>query len=196
MRVLPHFVLWQFGLVEAETQTTLAERDRLAHHASGRRRLVEIGVWHGVTTRRLRAAMAPDGELFAVDPYTPGRLGFSVQRYIAHRVVGEEHNGSVRWIRSTGAEAGRVFALQEALVDFVFIDGDHSFQGLREDWDAWSGLVAPGGIVALHDSRSTSTRDIEDAGSVRFTREIILHDRRFQTIETIDSVTVLRREGA
>jgi len=197
MRVLPHLLLWRVGLAKPETQTTFAERDCLVRHAAGRRRVVEIGVWHGVTTRRLRAAMARDGEIFAVDPFPVGSLGFSAQRYIAEREVAQETNGRLRWIRCTGADAARAFVtLQQAPVDFVFIDGDHSYDGLREDWEGWSGLVQPGGIIALHDSRSTSARDLEDAGSVRFTREVILPDCRFETIETVDSLTVLRRVGA
>ena len=60
MRVLTHFLVWRLGLAAAQTQTTPAERDCLALHAAGKRRCVEIGVWHGVTTCRLRAAMAVD----------------------------------------------------------------------------------------------------------------------------------------
>ena len=83
MRVAWHLVLWSFGLAAAETQTSVAERECLAHYAAGRKRLVEVGVWHGVTTCVLRKAMASDGVLFAVDPYPVGRLGLSAQRLIA-----------------------------------------------------------------------------------------------------------------
>ena len=60
MTPLAHYVGWMIGVCRAETQTTEAERDCLARHARGRRRLAEIGVWHGVTTSRLREAMAAD----------------------------------------------------------------------------------------------------------------------------------------
>ena len=194
MRVLRHLVLWRLGFTSAETQTTEAERDCLARHAAGRRRLVEIGVWHGVTTSRLRAAMAPDGVLFAIDPFPRGRLGFSAQRYIAQREVGRVRGGAVRWLRSTGVETGRTFAqVREQSVDFVFIDGDHTYDGLRSDWEAWRPLIAPNGVVALHDSRSTPERQIDDAGSVKFTHDVIFRDRQFVTAETVDSLTVLRR---
>lgn len=194
MRVLPHLLLWRLGLARAETQTTAAERDCLAERAAGGHCVAEIGVWHGVTTRHLRAAMAPDGVLFAIDPFPRGRLGFSAQRYIAQREVARVANGSVRWIRTTGTEAGRAHAAMGGLpVDFVFIDSDHSYEGLRGDWEAWRGLVAPGGIVALHDSRSTPERNIDDAGSVRYTREVILKDPLFLFVEAADSLTVLRR---
>src|SRR3989442_860662 len=83
MRVLLHLILWRLGLASAESQTTIAERECLARYAAGRRRLAEIGVWHGGTTRRLRAAMAPDADLLAIDPYSVGRLGFSAQRSFA-----------------------------------------------------------------------------------------------------------------
>jgi predicted O-methyltransferase YrrM len=189
-----HFLLWSLGLAEAGTQTSQAERDCLARHASGRRRLVEIGVWHGVTTRRLRAAMAPDGLLFAVDPYPIGRFGFSPQFLMAQAEVQAVSNGSVRWLRMTSVEAGREFVARgEESVDFIFIDGDHTYEGLRGDWQTWSPLVAPEGIVAVHDSRSTPGNRIDDAGSVIFTREVIQEDPRYEVVETVDSLTVLRR---
>jgi predicted O-methyltransferase YrrM len=189
MRVLSHYLAWTVGLAPATTQTTTAERDCLARHAAGRRRLVEIGVWHGVTTKRLRAAMHPHGVLSAVDPFPVGRLGFSVQQHIAHREVGAVENGQVAWLRTTGSEAAR----DHASVDFVFIDGDHSEAGLLGDWRAWSPLVEREGIVALHDSRSTPERPIDDAGSVKVTNEVILRDARFAVVDTVDSLTVLQR---
>jgi predicted O-methyltransferase YrrM len=150
---------------------------------------VEIGVWHGVTTRRLRAAMDPDGVLTAVDPFPVGRLGFSVQERIARHEVDAVANGHVNWMRTSGVDAAR----HHGPVDFVFIDGDHSEQGLLADWRAWSSLVETGGVIALHDSRSTPDRPIDDAGSVKVTNEVIVRDPRFGVVETVDSLTVLRR---
>ena len=196
MRPLPHLVLWSARLRRPETQTTEGERARLAAHAAGRRRIVEIGVWHGVTTCLLRRAMASDGVLWAVDPFPPGQLGFSIQRVVARSEVRRVTNGSVRWVRTTGVRAAEVYALdRQPPVDLIFIDGDHSYQGLASDWRAWSHLVAPGGIVGLHDSRSTPERPIEDAGSVRATRDIVLKDQLFDLIEEVDSLTLVRRRG-
>jgi len=192
--VLSHFLLWQLGLAAAETQTTPAERDCLARHAAGRRLLAEVGVWHGVTTARLRAAMARDGLLYAIDPYPAGRLGFSAQQRIAHREVARVANGRVAWLRTSGAEAARALAPDAGgRIEFVFLDGDHSYDGLRRDWDGWVPLMAPGGIVALHDSRSTAARRIDDAGSVRFTGDVIRRDARFSVVDEQDSLTVLER---
>lgn len=189
MKVLSHYIAWTIGLAPATTQTTTSERDCLARYAAGRRRVVEIGVWHGVTTKRLRSVMHPEGVLTAVDPFPVGRLGFSVQQQIARREVASVDNGEVAWLRTTGLAAAR----DHSTVDFVFIDGDHSEQGLLADWQAWSPLVEPGGVVALHDSRSTPERRIDDAGSVKVTNEVILRDARFAMVDAVDSLTVLRR---
>lgn len=130
--------------------------------------------------------MAADGVIQAVDPHPKVRLGASLQFLIAHRSVGRIPNGTVRWVRKTGVEAAAVYAAAaEPAFSFIFIDGDHSYEGLRGDWEAWKSLVAPGGMVALHDSCSSEARQIDDAGNARFTREIVLADPRFLVGEVV-----------
>ena len=195
MRPLPHLLLWAIGLRPAETQTTVAERAALARYAQGRSPLVEIGVWHGVTTAVLRRAMRAGGVLWAVDPFPAGRLGFSPQKPIAHSEANRVHNGTIRWVRMTGlAAAAQYEHEQRERVALIFIDGDHSYEGLTGDWFAWKPLLAPGGFVCLHDSRSTPERNIDDAGSVRATRTIVLADPDFELVEEIDSLTVVKRK--
>ena len=36
-------------------------------------------------------------------------------------------------------------------IDFLFIDGDHSYEGVRQDFEMYWPLVVEGGIVAFHD---------------------------------------------
>ena len=36
-------------------------------------------------------------------------------------------------------------------VDFLFIDGDHTYDGVKADFEMYSGLVRPGGLIAFHD---------------------------------------------
>lgn len=191
MRVALHYMAWLAGLAAPETQTTARERSCLARHAQGRKRLVEIGVWHGVTTARLREVMDPDGVLSAIDPFPAGRLGINMQERIARREVGKVPRGRVRWLKTTGDHAAR----GHEPVEFVFIDGDHTEDGLLADWHAWAGLVRASGIIAIHDSHSTPDRPIEDAGSVKVTNEVILHDGRFELVEVVDSLTVMRRRS-
>ena len=41
--------------------------------------------------------------------------------------------------------------LDGELVDFLFIDGDHTEIGVRQDYELYSPLVRPGGLIAFHD---------------------------------------------
>lgn len=114
---------------------------------------------------------------------------------IARREIERSPRGSVVWIRETGASAAaKLMDKLAGRVDFIFIDGDHTYKGLEGDWLGWSPLIAPNGITALHDSRSTTERPIDQAGSVIFTQKVISADSRFETVATVDSLTVLRRK--
>ncbi len=196
MRIMQHFVLWHLGITKAWTSRTPAECNCLERYAAGKKRLVEIGCWYGVNTRRLRGVMAPDGVLFGVDPYPPGRLGFSAIQYIAMREVAKVPNGHMRWIRETDAQAARVLrAAGEKPVDFLFIDAVNSYDGLRTTWEAWRPLVAPGGVVVLGDSRASASRPIDNLGSAVYAREVVRQDPDFAVVEAVDTLTVFRRGG-
>ena len=51
----------------------------------------------------------------------------------------------------------------------------------------------PGGVILLHASRSSPTYNIDHAGSVKHTGEVVLKDPRFVTEETVENLIVLRR---
>ena len=176
------------GISAADTQTTDAERACLARGAAGRRAIVELGVYHGVSTRVMRSVMAPDGVLTAVDPYPVGRLGVSFERMVATREAGRERRGTVRWVRQMSFEAA--VGWREP-IDFLFVDGDHSWAGIERDWRDWSPHMVAGGVVALHDSRSVAWR--ADLDSVRFTREVVACDARFREVDAADSLTLWER---
>jgi hypothetical protein len=185
------FLLWQLRLRHATTGTTRRERDALARHAHNRRHAVVVGVAQGVTTKRLRASLAPDGELWAIDPYPANRLGLRFSEMIAHGEVRSVENGQVRWVRSTSIEAAALWRSERRpSPDFVFIDANHTWDGISQDWESWAGL--PGGVIALHDSRSVPEKPL-DADSVRFTQTVVLKDARFRVVEEVDSLTVLER---
>jgi cephalosporin hydroxylase len=42
-------------------------------------------------------------------------------------------------------------ALAGDKIDVLFIDGDHTYAGVKADFDLWSPLVRPGGLVIFHD---------------------------------------------
>jgi predicted O-methyltransferase YrrM len=185
---LAYWVLHLAGLRPAASQVSAGERACLARHAAGCRSLVELGVMHGATTRLLCEVMAADGVVTAVDPFPPGRLGVSFELAIASREVSRARRGQVRFDRRRSHEAVEHW---NEPIDFLVIDADHSWHGIERDWRGWTAFVAPGGIVALHDSRAVPGRPAYD--SARFTTDVVLHDDRFSFIEAVDTLTVVRR---
>jgi len=188
-----HYLLYLLGAQRPITQTTEEEREVLKSHATGKKRLVEIGVFHGVNTRIFREVMASDAVLFAIDPFPRfffGMRGLGWALRIAHREVSKCRNGRVVWIESTGHEAINDPRVQPYLpVDFIFIDGDHSWEGIKGDWESWREHIMPGGIVCLHD-----TQNRPGSGSERYMNEIISVDPAFELITSVWSLSVLRRK--
>ena len=119
------------------------------------RSVIEIGTLHGGSLLMWARAAAPDATLVSIDlpPWEADdpaerskrcaieRLGSRRQR--VHAVRGHSHEAAVR------EQACR--HLNGQAVDFLFLDGDHSYDGVRGDFAGYAELVRPGGIVALHD---------------------------------------------
>lgn len=54
------------------------------------------------------------------------------------------------------------------IVDFLFIDGGHDYATVKADWENYSPLVRPGGIVAFHDIGMPDVRRLWDAAKKGF----------------------------
>ncbi len=46
-------------------------------------------------------------------------------------------------------------------IDFLFIDGDHSYEGVKKDFEMYGPLVKKGGIVSFHDIATISFKECE-----------------------------------
>jgi predicted O-methyltransferase YrrM len=147
------------GLIPPRPMHTEAEAAELARLASGSRRAVELGVYEGSSALVFCRALGPDAELHLVDPFTDEsgwalrsgwRANSTATRVAVWRAA---RNGGpiVSWHLARSQDVGRSWTAGP--VDLVFIDGDHSPEGCREDWEVWNPHVADGGAVAFHDAR-------------------------------------------
>ena len=150
-----HYMKYIFGLAAPMTETTESERVCLRKHASGKRRLAEVGCFHGVNTKVFREVMRPDGVIIAIDPYFRclfGIRGFGWARRIAHKEVGSVGNGSVVWVEDLGERAPSRSDVKALLpVDFLFIDGNHSYEYVKDDFNNWSKYCKKGAYIIFHD---------------------------------------------
>jgi cephalosporin hydroxylase len=64
-------------------------------------------------------------------------------------------------------------------IDFLFIDGDHSYKSALTDWLIYEPLVRPNGIIAFHDSKSYNCdvhKLITELNNERFNKKYNLVD--------------------
>ena len=192
-QALFHLLRFIFGLDRPHTQTTARERETLEKYASGAGAAIEIGVYEGINTVVISKALANDGKAFGIDPFFKGALGICY-----HKVIAKLHlrrnavNNKVVLVEKFSFDA--VGDVPET-VDFIFIDGDHSYEGIRKDWQLYADKVRAGGIMALHDTSVVGSGAAGILDSVRFYNEVIRLDHRYQWLETVDSMNVLRKKS-
>lgn len=124
----------------------------LAEQAAQHQRIVEIGSYLGRSTRAL--ADHTTGVVIAIDPWKY-KLEHKARAHEEFCVNLADHlaTGRVMWIRaySSDCESPLAFALKEQAPDMLFIDGNHSVEGVTNDIQLALRLVPPGGLICGHD---------------------------------------------
>jgi hypothetical protein len=97
-----------------------------------------------------------------IDPYLPGPdLGWDMAEVIFSSACKRLSPFNAEIIKKTSAHAAAEDVPKWSL-DFVYIDGDHSFNEVMQDIIVWSARVRPGGIVAGHDYDNSDVRQAID----------------------------------
>ena len=187
-----HYFKFKFRLEKAETQTTEQERIEIRKFASSSKIAVEIGVFEGVNTCTIASVLDKNGVLYAIDPFTKGRLGICYGKLITLlNVKRNKLNNKVKLIEKLSFDAIKDVPDH---IDFIFIDGDHSFDGFKNDWINWSNKIKIGGIVALHDTEvPPHDKTVSNLGCYKYYKKYITKDIRFLHLKTVDSLNILKK---
>jgi predicted O-methyltransferase YrrM len=126
--------------------------------------IVEIGTRGGGTLFLWSQSSQNLELLVSID--LPGGIhggGYPAQRAKLYRLFTANHPQCKLELlrRDSQTEATRaklVELLQGRLIDFLFIDGDHRYAGVKKDYELYADLVRPGGMFAFHDIRP-NTKD-------------------------------------
>jgi predicted O-methyltransferase YrrM len=122
------------------------------------RRLVEIGTAEGRTTLNLVHHAPADAEVITLD-LPPSAPDATLESGKDYRQMGIESPGSLirdhplaTRIRPILADSTRFdWGPYARSVDFAFIDGDHSYEGVRQDSENLLGAMRDGGVLLWHD---------------------------------------------
>lgn len=119
------------------------------------RRVLEIGTAYGGSLYLWTRAAAPEAQVISVDlPPWEVDEPWEVVRQEQFRAFGSAGQ-SVELIRADSHDPDTLERVREALggepLDFLFVDGDHTHDGVRRDVADYGALLRPGGLMALHD---------------------------------------------
>ena len=141
--------------------------------------VVEVGCWDGGLSRMIWSLGCVDS-LILVDPLTvagcnPTRDGIQYHMRMGNAGTMTQEQlddvcmkiltdapGFVSFFRMTSLDAAKY--VEDESLDFIFIDGLHFYESVREDILAWSPKIKPGGIISGDDIKGgTWANDVRRA---------------------------------
>ena len=178
---------------------TIEEGVLLYHCAANTRDgcIVEVGSFRGKSAvalalgvRSLEASARP--LIYCIEPHRPytGFYGgeFGPQDRAAFYEV-MCRTGAFEEVALINLSSEQVAPIWQEPVGFAFIDGDHSYEGVRRDFECWEPHLLAGGLLAFDDAADPT------CGPYRLIREI-LDTGRFAQVEIVGKVTVLKKIGS
>lgn len=108
---------------------------------------VEIGVSRGGNAFDILEHWEKVSILYLVDNYSKG----TIRLYGDARVHLERFKHRIKWFEMPSLEACGQFRKLKIFADFVYIDGGHRYDIVKQDIRSWYEVVKQGGILCGHD---------------------------------------------
>lgn len=138
-------------------QQTESEIDALVSLLMKRKlqNVLEIGTAGGGTLKLWHQVANQTAKIISIDlpggPFGGGYPLWKIPIFRSFR-LGQQKQYLIRANSHDMGIYGRVLRILDGEeLDFLFIDGDHTYTGVKKDFETWSPLVCYGGIVAIHD---------------------------------------------
>ena len=155
---------------------------------TGRGAIVEIGSWKGRSTVWLAEGARLAGQrVHAIDRHTQS-LEDPLANTLAEFLQNIERAGVADVIEPLVMSSADAAAVVGGPVELLFIDGDHSLEGVRRDAEIWLPRVMNGGLVMFHDV-ATAGYD----GPRRIFRQMVCWNERFAAVRRVGSMAIARR---
>jgi predicted O-methyltransferase YrrM len=139
---------------------------------------LEIGTLHGGTAALWGQLYA--GRIVTVDlpegPFGGAFFGYTPERCEIRRRALAELNPRILSLLGDSHDPLMVETVRVAFggdqIDMLFLDGDHSLAGVREDFARYRPLVRPGGVVVFHDINDTPKHALDGCEVPSFWRAL------------------------
>jgi cephalosporin hydroxylase len=117
--------------------------------------MLEIGTWNGGTLFLFSHMINGNAMLISLD-MPQGEFGGGYEDYkIPIYTNFAQDNQTVHLVRADSHSKASLHKIEAILkgakLDFLFIDGDHTYDGVKKDFEMYSPLLRKGGLIAFHD---------------------------------------------
>jgi predicted O-methyltransferase YrrM len=131
---------------------------------------VEIGRFKGGSTFLIASAMN-GGKLISLDLHLKMMLKKKGGIYDKELKKSLESAGLRNRVDLIVADS-KSYHNEDLSVDFLFIDGDHTYEGVKSDFLHWVDAVKPGGHILLHDAASLRPHTTVHTGVEKLVKEL------------------------
>lgn len=149
--------------------------------------IVELGVLHGDTTKILLDNS--DVIVYGIDPIIPDSMNKDLIGDI-NKIKNLEKNERFIFIKDFSYN---VIKDWNNKFDYLFIDADHRYEYVKQDFEDWFPFLSKGGVVALHDSAANRGGPFFWDGPSQLSDEL-LNDDRVEYLDTIFTLTAFRKK--
>jgi len=150
--------LWSAGggvIAPGQSKKELADLLSWTQRRPAPSAVLEIGTARGGTLFCWCALAAPDATIISLD--LPGGIhggGYPLwKKFFYARFA--THKQKIHFLRGDSHSQEMLENVKKLLppggLDFLFIDGDHTLEGVRKDFEMYSPLVKRGGAIVFHD---------------------------------------------
>ena len=163
--------------------------------------IVEIGAAYGGSTTVLLLGKPRGVRVVSVDSFVGDSMGGFRATAVECRAAVRQAAGEALYRDWTliARPSAEVAATWRSPIGLLYIDGDHSYEGVRQDFECWSPYLLPGASIIFHDSRRDPTADPHVfaqgwPGPTQLVRELVAGGT-FEVVEWCFSMTELRRRA-
>lgn len=137
--------------------------------------IMEIGTAYGGTLFCFCKLAPEDATIISLDlPEGPFGGGYPEWKISIYQAFAKE-NQKLYLLRKDSHMEETLEEVRKILnsnqLDFLFIDGDHTYEGVKKDFEMYGPLVRKGGIIAFHDIVENFWRD-PTVGCNKFFKEL------------------------
>ncbi len=168
-------------------------------------KVLEIGVLFGIGTAFMHTALVPFFErvqLYLLDPFD-GYYGSDNLDPLTGQVITRaavERNMKRAAIDPKDVHFLEGFSTDDAILkkakaagpfDVLVIDGDHSYDGVKADYERYADLIVPEGILIVDDYGSDDWPEV-----TKYVDEILMKDDRFDQVGILSRTAIFRRNNS